>query len=224
MFKRILVAAHLARAGEGSLLLLHAVNTSSDSGMDATGMGAAVFLQEALDKELIRATTYLAGVAHSLGVEEIETRIATYAGRAAPYILKVAREQNHSLKEQMTHEVHALVALDGSPFSEAALLPAADLAAALSAPEKGSLHLVQLVQVPTVEEEFGEMPDADFTFRQTALETAGNYLQSVRAKLLREHSLSANMQITWSVEEGTDVAGVLIQITESGKGLGTRQV
>lgn len=278
MFKRILVpldgskqaehalpvAAHLARVGEGSLLLLHVVSTSSDYGMYATGMGAAVFLQEALDKELTRAAAYLAGVAHSLGVEGIETRIAVYAGRAAPYILDVAREQeidlivvcshghtgfkrwtpgsvaqnvlrrsalpvllvreqNLSLKEQMTHGVRALVALDGSPFAEAALLPAADLVAACSAPEKGALHLVQLVDVPTVEEEFGEMSNADFTFRQTALETAGNYLQSVRAKLLREHSLSANMQITWSVEECTDVAGALIQIAESGKGLGTRR-
>lgn len=94
MFKRILVpldgskraehalpvVAHLARAGEESLLLLHIVNTSSDFGMYATGMGAVVFLQEALDKELTRATAYLAGIAHSLGAQGIETRIAVYAG------------------------------------------------------------------------------------------------------------------------------------------------
>lgn len=36
----------------------------------------------------------------------------------------LVREQNLSLKEQMGHEVRALVALDGSAFAEVVLLPA----------------------------------------------------------------------------------------------------
>lgn len=44
--------------------------------------------------------------------------------------------------------LRALVALDGSPFAEAALEPAAHVIAALAAPVKGALHLTQVVTGP----------------------------------------------------------------------------
>ena len=278
MFKRILVpldgseraeqalpvAAHLAKAGEGSLLLLRVVDTRNEFGMYAAGMGAAMFLQEELDKELTRASAYLARIAHSFNLEGIETRIAIYSGRVAPYILDVAREQaidvivmcshgytgfkrwalgsvaekvsrqspvpllllrdqNLSLKERRGHPLRATVALDGSPFAEDALLPAVDLVTALSAPGEGELHLMQLVKVPTIEEEFGEMLDADFNGRKVALQEAGEYLQAVRARLLRELPLQPGFRITWSVEECKQVADTLIQITELGNGVGTQK-
>ncbi|HYX51651.1 MAG TPA: universal stress protein, partial [Ktedonobacteraceae bacterium] len=43
------------------------------------------------------------------------------------------------------HPICGLVALDGSPFAETALMPAANLVAALAAPNEGTLHLVQVV-------------------------------------------------------------------------------
>ena len=278
MFKRILVpldgsqraeqvlpvAAHLAKASGGSLLLLRVITTSHEFGSYATGMGATVFVQEALDQELIQATAYLAGIAHTLKQEHVEVRIATYAGQAAPYILDVAREQeidlvvlcshgytgikrwalgsvaenvsrrspipvlllreqNLSLKEKLAHPLRATVALDGSPEAEAALKPAADLVAALSTPEKGELYLLRLVDVPTLEEEFGYMPDADFTFRQEALREAGDYLQAVRARLLHELPAHPGLQISWSVEECKDVADAIIQMAALGKGIGTHK-
>jgi hypothetical protein len=43
------------------------------------------------------------------------------------------------------HPFHVLVALDGSPIAEDALLPAAQLCAALAAPESGAIHFSQVV-------------------------------------------------------------------------------
>lgn len=276
MFKRILVpldgsaraeqvlpfAARLARAAGGSIVLLQVVDTLNRLGVYS--VGAAVFLQEVLEKDLADAAAYLSGIATSGEFKGIETRIAVFSGLPASHILDVAqeqdidlivmcshgytgfkrwtlgsvaqkvarqsavpvllvREQNLKLKEQMTHGVRALVALDGSPLAEAALLPVAQLVAVLSAPGRGELHLVQLVDVPTIEEEFDSMLEADFNARQVALEAAGTYLQSVRAKLFQDNLASTNLQITWSVEECRDAADALIQIAETGKGIGTRK-
>ena len=276
MFKRILVpldgstraeqvlplAARLARATEGSILLLQVVDTLNRFG--AYSAGAAIFLQEVLEKELTDAAAYLSEVASSGELEGIKTRIAVFSGQPASHILDVAqeqgidlivmcshgytglkrwalgsvaqkvarqstvpvllvREQNLKLKEQMKHEVRALVALDGSSFAEAVLLPAAHLVAALSAPGKGELHLVQLVEVPTIEEEFDSMLEADFNFRQTALQTAGNYLQFVQTKLSQMGSVAAGLHVTWSVEECRDVADALMQIASSGQGISTQK-
>lgn len=140
---------------------------------------------------------------------------------SAPVLL--IREQNLKLKEKLAHPLRVLLALDGSIYAEEALLPTAHLVAALSGAEKGELHLMQLVETPTFEEEFNFMLDADVNFRQTAIQTASNYLQAVRTTLLQELPAPANIQITWSVEECKDIAEALIQIAESGNGIGTRQ-
>lgn len=254
------VAAHLAKARGGSLLLLRAVDIASEFGLYAAGMGT-VFVREIREKELARASAYLANIAHTLKSELMETRIAVYDGPAAQTILDVAheeaidsiiicshgftgfkrwavgsvaqhvarhspvpvlllREREISLKERLAHALRVTVALDGSSFAEAALLPAAHLLTALSEPEKGELHLQYMVKTPTMEEAFGAMLESNFTFRQTALREAGDYLQAVRTKLLRELSAAAP-QISWSVEECTDVAEALIQSAESGGGIGT---
>ena len=49
------------------------------------------------------------------------------------------------------HLLRALVALDGSPLAEAALVPAAYLVAVLAGPAQGALHLVQVVKLPTIQ-------------------------------------------------------------------------
>lgn len=251
------VAVHVAKASEGSLLLMRAVNAPAEFGTYATGMGAAVFLHEAREKERIQATAYLADLAHTLKGEHIEVRIAVSVGQAASSILEVAREQeidlivlcshgytgfkrwalgsvaelvsrqsplpvllvreqNLSLRGKLAHPLRATVALDGSPRAEAALLPTVELLTALSAPEQGDLHLVRLVGVPTVEEEFGYLLQEKFTFRQTALREAGLYLQAVRERLLRE---APTVKVSWSVEECASVAESLAQIAEAGSGI-----
>jgi nucleotide-binding universal stress UspA family protein len=258
------VAIQLAKASGGSLLLVRIISASHEFGSYATGMGAAVFLQEAIEQELLQATAYLAEIAHTLMREHVKARIATSVGQAAPYILETAREQkselivmcshgytgfkrwalgsvaekvsrrspipvllvreqNLSLNEKLAHSLRATVALDGSPEAEAAVRPAADLVAALSAPEKGELHLLRLVDVPTLEEEFGYLLDTDFAVRQEALQNAGDYLQNLRARLLYEGFAHLDLQVSWSVEECTNVADAIIQVTMYSKGIGARK-
>jgi nucleotide-binding universal stress UspA family protein len=123
------------------------------------------------------------------------------------------------LSPVVPHPVHALVALDGSPFAEAALKPAVDLVATLSTQARGEVHLTQLVKLPTVEEEMTyERLGIDVDIRQAALYKSGEYLQSVRERLLREMP-DADVNITWSVEECADVADMLIKIAERGEGI-----
>jgi nucleotide-binding universal stress UspA family protein len=145
--------------------------------------------------------------------------VAQKVARYSPIPILLVREQNLKLKEQIAQGIRALVALDGSPFAEAILYPSAQLVAALSAPGQGELHLVQLVETPTIEEEFGFMLDDDFNYRQTALRAAGNYLQALHAKLVQDSALPEGVHITWAVEECKDVADALIQMAESGRGI-----
>jgi len=133
------------------------------------------------------------------------------------------REKTLKPLEKLDHPFRAVVALDGSPFAEAALLPAAHFVAAMNAPGEGEMHFVQLVEVPTIEEEPGYMLDSDFNFQRAALQEAGDYLQAIRARLLQELPKELNLHISWSVEECKDVADALIQIAESGNGISTHK-
>ncbi|HEX7734618.1 MAG TPA: universal stress protein [Ktedonobacteraceae bacterium] len=135
-----------------------------------------------------------------------------------PVLLLRAQSPQAPLK--IAHPFRVTVALDGSPYAEATLLPSAQLVAALSEPGEGEIHLLQLVDMPMVEKEFGYMLDSDFNFRHEALQEAGNYLQEVHARLLRELPASFGLHFSWSVEECKDVADALIQTAEYGKGIG----
>jgi nucleotide-binding universal stress UspA family protein len=122
------------------------------------------------------------------------------------------------------HPVRALVALDGSAFAEAALLPAAHLVRALSAPAPGALHLIHLVKPLTFEEELFYKDYADTLHaRQAAIREAGDYMQALTERISSEECMARGMNVSWSVEEGNDVAERLITIAESGKGIATRE-
>jgi nucleotide-binding universal stress UspA family protein len=137
-------------------------------------------------------------------------------------ILHEGNEKLVSLSPDVGYPVRAVVALDGMPFTEAALMPAAHLVAACSAPALGELHLTHLVKLLSAEEEMAyERLGIATDRRQAALYHADHYLQGVKERLTRE--LAANelaVDITWSVEECTDVAEALLMIAQ-GEGEGT---
>lgn len=271
MFKRILVpldgsshaeqvlplAARLARATGGSLLLLRVVDVLNTAATHSAGTTA--FLHEVQEKKRAGIAAYLAGIATSGELQHLQTHTAVFSGQPAAQILDVARQQSCDLIIMGSHgytgikrwalgsvaqkvarlssapvllvrdqgpplqevqAVRALVALDGSPFAEAALSPSLQLVAALSAPGAGELHLVQLIETPTIEEEFGFLLEAKSDFRQTALQTAGEYLQALRIKFLQDDEVPTALRITWAVEECRDVADALIQIARTGRGIG----
>jgi nucleotide-binding universal stress UspA family protein len=104
-----------------------------------------------------------------------------------------------------------LVPLDGSPLAETALVPAAHLIAALAAPAQGALHLVQVVKL------FPETAQEGFVseLNEEALQRAKTYLQAV-SEHLQETVKDLKLALTFSVELGTDVASILIDLAERG--------
>jgi len=59
-------------------------------------------------------------------------------------------------EEKIPHPFSVMVALDGSALAETALLPAAKLSTALSAPFQGMLHLLRIIQPPVAYSESAE--------------------------------------------------------------------
>ena len=145
--------------------------------------------------------------------------VAQKVVRHSPVPVFLLREQHLNLTKKVAQPIRALVALDGSSFAEAALLPTAHLVAALSSPAEGALHLLQVMRRPAPEEEreywLGGL--ADDVYR-AAHRAADESLYSARAALLRELSGKLSVQVDWSVAEGSDIAHTLIQVAEGGKG------
>jgi nucleotide-binding universal stress UspA family protein len=115
------------------------------------------------------------------------------------------------------HPVRALVALDGSQFAEATLLPAAQLVAALNGPSPAApaeLNLVRVIQPPRPEEEV-KYQRYDSDLRGYQKDAAEFYLNGTKEKFAQ--TLAAlNLQVISSVIEDTDIAGALLKVAETG--------
>ena len=116
--------------------------------------------------------------------------------------LLVLREggQITAVSSGATHgPICALVALDGSPFAETAILPAANLVAQLSAPDEGILHLAHVITHVGDE----------------ALQSAKKYIAGVTEQL-QQKLRDSNLSITWSLLRDKDIAGTVIDLAEYG--------
>jgi len=100
----------------------------------------------------------------------------------------------------ITHPFCALIALDGSPFAETALIPAANLVAALAAPFEGVLHLAHVVT----------------RVGDEALESAKKYIVDVTEQL-QQKLKNLNLSITWSLLRDRDIAGAIVDLAEHGE-------
>jgi len=103
----------------------------------------------------------------------------------------------------------ALVPLDGSALSEAALSPAAHLVAALAASTEGVLHLTQVVKIAATTVKEGVVSEVN----EEAIQRASTYLAAV-AERLRESVKGFTLRLTYSVEPGKDVAEALVNLAE----------
>jgi nucleotide-binding universal stress UspA family protein len=112
--------------------------------------------------------------------------------------------------------VRALVTLDGSVLAKAALQPAAQLIAALSAPAPGALHLLRVVKPPAIDE---KEDDTEYItrMREQALHKAKLYLQSIVEHLRDGPVGKLNLGLTWSVALSDDVAETIVQLAECGE-------
>jgi nucleotide-binding universal stress UspA family protein len=145
----------------------------------------------------------------------ISGSIAREVGRHSPVPVLVLRTGDGmiNLSPGGIRPVVVLVALDGSSLAEAALTPAAQLSAVLSAPAPGVLHLVQVLHFPTMEA--GGRHEQGVAARKWAEAEAQVYLRSIEQRLREGDFASLHLSITSSVVASTDVVHTLTGIAES---------
>ncbi len=110
----------------------------------------------------------------------------------------------------------ALVALDGSLLAETALAPAAEVLAALAAPEAGTLHLVRIV-APPVEIRApvsSEQPTLLLEREDETLRAAEDYLLRLKTRLEAEGLGGHHPAVTWSLHVSEEIVTSLIHAGE----------
>lgn len=285
MFKRILVpldgsaraeralpvAARLARASSGTVILVRVVDTSPETFPSAPAKPNLAQTVGPVDLDL--AESYLEGVAKSGYLTDIPVKTVANAGLIAPTILSVAatrladvivmcshgltgakrwmmgsvsekvaeysdipvlvlREGGPLLTERGTGEtkpLRILVPLDGSVYAQAAVVPAANLTAALADPEQRILHLIHIVKVPTE----AKTPAAKVAARavravtvthepqaQVDIDLARQYLNEMISRISDSvpEIAELNIKLTGSVFADADVAHAIVRVAEHGEG------
>jgi nucleotide-binding universal stress UspA family protein len=120
----------------------------------------------------------------------------------------------------LARPLRILVGLDGSPFAESVLVPAAQLCAALAAPAQGALHLMRVV--PTLSglragQELYDGKEAIDAIYALAFSDARTYLNDMERRLREPDLAPLNLTVTSSVVDRDDVASTLSKAAESGK-------
>jgi nucleotide-binding universal stress UspA family protein len=114
----------------------------------------------------------------------------------------------------------AFVPLDGSPLSETALEPAAQLITALTPSGQRALHLLRVVDIPASYGKFRSSVDAqyDSAVRAEAKGEYETYLDSVAKRFTEGDLAKFNLSITTSVSIDMDVAEAIVQAAEQAEG------
>ncbi len=235
------VAARLARASSGSIVLVRVANFPVDYGGGYTQ--APLVTEQVIETELDNVDTYLRKIATSELLAGIPIKTESMFGQPLQDILSVVESRradlivicSHgrtglrrwalgSIAQGLAHQspvpllvlreggqvtavstgatqgpICALVALDGSPFAETVLLPAAHLVAQLSAPGEGILHLSHVIT------QVGD----------EALQSAKKYITEVTEQL-QQKLKDENLSITWSLLRDKDIAGAIVDLAEHG--------
>lgn len=109
----------------------------------------------------------------------------------------------------MTDPIRVMVALDGSPLSEAILPAAAGVSAALSSPLPGALHLAMVVPEPLQEQ--GTV--GSYT---RAIQDAQSYLNWLSKRLRRDSQVGPTVEVTSSISLQSKVSETLVKLAEIG--------
>ncbi len=114
--------------------------------------------------------------------------------------------------------VRALVALDGSPLSEAVFEPVAYLVSALAAStsQQGELHLLRVVDLPFGSGKLKSQTYIDSKTRDEAIKVAQDYLETLSAHLKMGGLANLDIAVKTKVESDPDVAEAIIKQTEDG--------
>lgn len=237
------VAVRLARASEGTIVLLEVVPPPIEFG---PYWGAPPQLvQRAIDTDVAGSVHYLTRLAQSEIVAGVGTETKTALGWPASTILACVREQdvdlivmtshgrsglsrwilgsvaekvirqapvpvlvlrNQALREAsnaVDRPLRGLVALDGSPASEAVLVPAAHVLAALASPGQAVLHLIHVIRMPSALDK-----------PEHLAQHAEAYLRTVSDRLQRELAKELHLSVSWSLTSAQDMADALLSKAE----------
>ncbi len=110
----------------------------------------------------------------------------------------------------MTDPVRVMVALDGTPLSEAILPAAAEVSTTLSSPLPGALHLAMVVPEP-LQEQGGTA--GSYT---KAIRDAQSYLNWLSKRLRRDPQVGPTVEITSSISLQSNVSETLVKLAEIG--------
>ncbi len=113
------------------------------------------------------------------------------------------------------HPISVLVGLDGSSLAETALLPAAQLSAALNAPEKGTLHLLRVVEL--VQSMRDEATATINERNEQTVAEARTYLQKVEQRLQGRDLAHFDLNVSSSTAASYDTADTLVREAEQGE-------
>jgi nucleotide-binding universal stress UspA family protein len=265
--RALIIAARLARASGGSIILVRVVNTEPARLPTAEGRPILIQTVGKADREL--AESYLRSVAESDLLRGIPVRTRVVEGLVPSSIMAVAAEQHADIivinshgstgvkhwwmpgsvagkiarfptipvlvlreggsfpKERHPGEppLRVLVPLDGSDFAEAALVPAAYLAAYLAAPGRGALHLTHVVQparaskVPTPATRSAQEEQADQNMARDYLDAT---VRRLRERPTDPTIADLHLEFTYSVVVDDDIAEGIGRAAESvGNGEGS---
>lgn len=121
------------------------------------------------------------------GVRWLMGSVAQHVERQSQVPVLLLRDERFFASAKMGEAPGVLVALDGSPYAEAMLVPAAELAQALAWPQPGRIHLMYAVKVPLATEESGSGRAGD------AQAEAAAYLRACEERFqtgdLKQHGL-----------------------------------
>ncbi len=146
--------------------------------------------------------------------------VAQKVARCSPVPVLVLREAGPHVLDRRAdpqHPYRALVALDGSPLAETALVPAAQLISALAVPPtRAELHLMRVLNL-RLASPVEEAKEPVHSKREQAVSDASAYLVAITARLNGGPVGKLGVEITWSVTEHVDVANTLIREAELGE-------
>lgn len=141
--------------------------------------------------------------------------VAQQVVRQSSVPVLVMRDGSSPLLRQpgrLPHAPRILVALDGSLLAEAALLPAAQLCAALAAPTQGAMHLTRTVQ--RISARGDESKERVESMNREGREEAEAYLKRIEQRFQSGDLASFHLTMTSSVVSHYDADDIWKRVVE----------
>lgn len=144
--------------------------------------------------------------------------VADKVARHTPVPILILREGAPWPATELKQPVRALVALDGSPLSEAVFEPVAYLVAGLaySTSHQGELRLLRVVDLPFASGRTRSQTNVDSMSKEQAVLIAQDYLKSLTARLDEGGLANLDIAVKTSVESDPDIAEAIIKQAEGG--------